>query len=61
MARILTLRAIAFAILLGGNLIALYVSGRFQRRFPQPKNIRDFSLIFKNCKLAVLELEATLA
>ena len=50
MARILTLRAIAFAIIIGGNLMALYVSGRFKTRYPHPKTIKDFSLIFKNCR-----------
>jgi uncharacterized membrane protein len=46
--RILTLRSIAFAILIVGNIIALYTSGRFKRRYPQPKTISNFALIFHN-------------
>ncbi len=48
MTRIMTLRTMTFVILLIGNLMALYTSGRFKRRYPQPKGINDFSLIFKN-------------
>jgi hypothetical protein len=55
-ARILTLRSIAFAILMIGNTLALYVSGRFKRRHPQPKNISNFSLLFKNADTSVQNL-----
>jgi hypothetical protein len=36
-----------------GNTIALYVSGRFKRRYPQEKNISNFSLIFKNVTIEI--------
>jgi hypothetical protein len=33
--RLLTLRTIAFSILMIGNAMALYISGRFKKRYPQ--------------------------
>lgn len=54
--RILTLRTITFVILIIGNLMALYTSGRFKRRYPQQKDISTFSLIFKNTKKNLNEL-----
>ena len=48
MTRIMTLRTMTLVILLIGNLMALYTSGRFKKRYPQPKGINNFSLIFKN-------------
>lgn len=46
--RVLTLRSIAYIILLLGNFASLYLAGRFKRRYPQPRDITDFALIFKN-------------
>lgn len=56
MTRIYTLRTIAYVILLIGNFMAVYTSGRFKRRYPQPKDISDFSLIFKNVNKSVEDL-----
>ena len=59
--RLFTLRGMAYVILLIGNAVSLYVVGRFKRRYPQPKGISDFAVIFKNIKVSaddfVLELK----
>lgn len=52
MARILTLRSITYVILLIGNVMALYIAGRFKRRYPHPKRINNFALIFKNVNIS---------
>jgi hypothetical protein len=49
--RLWTLRGIAYGILLIGNAAALYVVGRFKRRYTKPKDISAFSLIFKNLQI----------
>jgi hypothetical protein len=40
--------------------MALYISGRFKRRYPQSKNISHFSLIFKNVTISVDALKEKL-
>ena len=49
--RLFTLRGVAYVILLIGNAFSLYMAGSFKRRYPQPKNISDFALFFKNVKI----------
>lgn len=53
--RLFTLRGIAFIIMLLGNMVALYVVGRFKRRYPQGKGIADFAVLFKNVKVSSSE------
>jgi hypothetical protein len=59
MTQLLTLRSITFVILIFGNFMALYIAGRFKRRYPQPKNISNFSLIFKNIRIPISEFTET--
>ena len=54
--RLFTLRGMAFIIMLIGNAMSLYIVGRFKRRYPQPKKISDFALIFKNVRMTIEEL-----
>lgn len=44
----MTLRAVAYVILIAGNTAAVYVVSRFKRRYPRTHGIEKFSLIFKN-------------
>ena len=37
-----------YVILLIGNAASLYIVARFKRRYPPPKNISAFALIFKS-------------
>ena len=60
MVRLFTLRGMAYVILLIGNALSLYLVGRFKRRFPQPKGISDFAVIFKNVKVSIEEFTLSL-
>lgn len=50
--RLFTLRGMAFGILLFGNAFSLYLVGKFKRRYPPPKDISNFAIIFKNVKVS---------
>ena len=53
--RLFTMRGIAYIIMLLGNTCSLYLVGRFKTRYPQPKRISDFYLIFKNVRTPIEE------